>query len=472
MIALFFYNVFVLFYFLLLNGTYLFLNLVSFVSLRRYNLSRRLISEEQAFRSEFYKPISIIVPAYNEESTIVHTVRSALAIRYPEFELLVVNDGSADDTLDVLKKAFSLQPSARDFSYDIECREIRQIYRSLQYPHLVVIDKENGGKSDALNAAINVSHYPIFCNTDADSILDDGALLNLVDPFVKDWRVVAAGGTIRVANDCDISEGRVNKVRLPKNSWARFQLVEYLRAFLFGRVGWSALQGVLILSGAFSVFRRKSVIQAGGYSKKTVGEDMEMVLRIQKTMNEQKRQYKVVFLPDPVCWTQVPEDKKSLGGQRRRWQRGLSESLFLNFVMFFNPEYKNTGMISFPFHFFFEFLGPVIELSGYIIFIVSLLFGILNPPFIILFLTAAILLGVLLSTSSIFFEVAFFRDYYRLKDIMILFLYAILENFGYRQLHSWWRIKGIYDFMLKKSGGWGTVARKKFDKESGQKIQS
>ena len=462
-LALFYYNIFVLFYFVSLNGLYLILNMVAYVNLRRYNLSKKLFSEEQIFRSEFYKPISFLVPGYNEESTIVDTIRSVLALRYPEYEIIAINDGSTDKTMDMLKEAFELKVSAKDYKYDIECEKIRYIYRSVKHPNLVVIDKENGGKSDALNAGINVSRFPIFCNTDADSVLDDGALLRMVDPFVKDWRVIACGGTIRIANDCEIRDGQVTKVNLPKNPWARFQLVEYLRAFLFGRVGWSALNGVMILSGAFSVFRRSAVIEAGGYSKKTVGEDMDMVLRVQKAMNDKGRPYRVVFLPDPVCWTQVPEDRKSLSGQRRRWQRGLCESLFMNTEMFFNPRYKSTGIISYPFHFFFEFLGPVIELSGYIIFILSLFLGILNPPFIILFLTAAILLGVMLSVSSIFFEVAFFRDYYRFKDIMILFLYAILENFGYRQLHSWWRIRGIFDFAMRKKGGWGTVARKKFN---------
>ena len=463
--ALIIYSVIVLFYFLILNGTYLLLTLISFFSLRQHRMMQKITYEGHIFRSEFYKPISLIIPAYNEESTIVETLFSALSLSYPEYEVVAVNDGSSDETLAELKRAFSLQPSARDFTYEVPCQEIRQVYRSLTHPHLVVLDKINGGKSDALNAGVNVSQFPIFCNTDADSVLDSSSLIKLVDPFVRDRRVVAVGGTIRVANHCEISGGRITKVLLSPRFWVRFQVVEYLRAFLFGRMGWSTLGGVLILSGAFSIFRRRTVIEAGGYSKTTVGEDMELVLRMQRTMKENKKDYRIVFLPDPVCWTQVPEDAGSLSRQRRRWQRGLSESLIANFPMFFNPQYGATGMISFPFYFFFEFLGPVIELSGYIIFIVSLFMGILHTSFVVLFLMAAILLGVLLSTSAIFFEVMFFRNYYNAKDVLVLFIFSILENFGYRQLHTWWRFRGIIEFLFRRRNYWGEISRHQFNKK-------
>jgi len=462
-VLLIFFNIFIILYFIGINGTYLLLVFLSFIGLRRYRAAEKTADRDQPFHSEFHKPLSIIIPAYNEASTITETVLSALSLRYPNFEIIVVNDGSDDQTLETLKKAFDLYPSTRDYSIDIPCNTIKSLYGSADYANLVVVDKKNGGKSDALNAGINVAQFPLFCNIDSDSIVDAESLLKVVDLFAKDWRIVAAGGTIRTANHCRIEDGQVVEIRLSPKFWVRFQIIEYMRAFLFGRAGWSVIGGLLILSGAFSVFRRRAVVETGGYRIDTVGEDMELVLRIQRVMKNLKREARVVFLPDPVCWTQVPEDYHSLQSQRRRWQRGLSESLFGNFEMFLNPQYGASGMISFPFFLFYEFLGPVIELSGYIFFIIAVMIGILNPPFVILFLTSAVLLGMLLSTSALLMEEIYYRRYPRLRDILILFFFAIAENLFYRQLHAWWRFRGLLDFFfMKRRRGWGTPVRKSF----------
>ena len=460
-IVLIFINIFVVFYFIGINGSYLLLVLLSFSNLRKERTTRRATDRDLAFRSEFNKPLAVIIPAYNEEKTIIDTVRSTLSLRYPEFEVIVVNDGSSDQTLATLKEYYKLKPDARDYVSDLKCSPIRAIYSSANYPNLVVVDKKNGGKSDALNVGINVSQYPLFCNIDSDSLIDSGSLLKVVDLFAKDWRTVAAGGTIRAANSCVIKDGQVVEVKLSSNFWVRFQIVEYMRAFLFGRAGWSAIGGLLILSGAFSIFRRKAVIEAGGYRKDTVGEDMELILRMQRVMQRKNREYRVVFLPDPVCWTQVPEDYQSLKTQRRRWQRGLSESLFGNIELFLNPRYGSVGMISFPFFLFYEFLGPVIEIGGYLIFILSLILGLLNPPFVLLFLSAAIVLGILLSTSALLMEEIYYRSYPRLRDVLILFCFAVMENLFYRQLHAWWRFRGMIDFFFKKRS-WGSQARRSF----------
>lgn len=464
-IVLIFINIFVVFYFIGINGSYLFLVLLSFVGLRKERNTRRATDRDLAFRSEFNKPLTVIIPAYNEEKTIIDTVRSALSLRYPEFEVVVVNDGSRDQTLKALKEFYMLKPAARDYESDLECSPVTAVYSSVNYPNLVVIDKENGGKSDALNAGINVSQYPLFCNIDSDSLIDSGSLLKVVDLFAKDWRTVAAGGTIRSANNCLVKDGQVVGVRLSSNFWVRFQIVEYMRAFLFGRAGWSAIGGLLILSGAFSIFRRTAVIEAGGYRRDTVGEDMELVLRIQRVMQKKNREYRVVFLPDPVCWTQVPEDYQSLKTQRRRWQRGLSESLFGNFELFLNPRYGSVGMISFPFFLFYEFLGPVIEIAGYLIFILSIILGVLNPPFVLLFLFVAVMLGILLSTSALLMEEIYYRSYPRLRDVLTLFCFAVMENLFYRQLHAWWRFRGIIDFFFKKRS-WGSQARRSFSDQN------
>lgn len=459
--ALIFYNIFVILYFISINGFYLLLVLISFGGLRSQKHIEKATDRHQPFRSEFYKPLAIIIPAYNEESTIAETTYSALALRYPEYEIILVNDGSRDNTLGVLKEHFNLEEYARDYNLDIPCSTIRSTYRSRDYPNLLVVDKDNGGKSDALNAGINVSQFPLFCNIDSDSLIDTDSLLKIVDLFAKDWRIVAAGGTITAANHCRIEDGKVTEVNLSPKFWVRFQIVEYLRAFLFGRAGWSSIGGVMILSGAFSVFRRRAVVETGGYRVDTVGEDMELVLRVKRTLQKNNRQYRVVFLSDPVCWTQVPETYRSLKTQRRRWQRGLAESLFGNLEIFLNPQYGTTGMISYPFFIFYEFLGPVIEITGYLVFIFSVFVGIINPPFAILFFTAAILLGILLSTSALFMEELYYRRYPRLRDIITLFGFAIMENLFYRQLHTWWRFLGLIDFFFKKRN-WGVLERRSF----------
>ncbi|SDL69240.1 glycosyltransferase family 2 protein [Halarsenatibacter silvermanii] len=451
-------------FFAIINGSYILLNIAAFFSIRQSWFFQSVADYEKTFRSEFYKPLSIIVPAYNEAETINENIKSILALQYPEFEIVVINDGSKDDTIDRLKNEFDLIPSSRVETAELETEEIKEIYKSPDYPQLTVVDKCNGGKADALNAGINVAQFPLVCNIDADSLIDGEALLKVVEPFTNDWRVVAAGGSIRIANDCEIKGGQVQKVRLSSRPLVIFQVVEYLRAFLFGRVGWAAINSLLIISGAFGVFKRKYLVEAGGYSTDTVGEDMELVLKLTRYIKNYGRELKIVFLPDPVCWTQVPEDRKSLGKQRRRWQRGLGESLAKNKEMFFNPRYGLKGLIAFPFFVFVEFLSPIFEFTGYAVVLLSLILGIGNIQIYSLFFLTAILLGVLLSTLSILFEELTFRKYTGLKDILKLFTFGFLENFGYRQLHTWWRLQGIFDIIRGRSD-WGEQKRKKFSSQ-------
>lgn len=451
-------------FFALINGSYIILNIAAFFSIRRSWFFQSVIDYEKTFQSEFYKPLSIIVPAYNEAETINDNIKAILALQYPEFEIVVVNDGSTDNTLEQLKEEFQLIPSSRVETSGLETQEIKEIYKSPDYPELTVVDKENGGKADALNAGINVAQLPLVCNIDADSLIDGEALLKVVEPFTNDWRTVAAGGSIRIANDCKIKGGQVQKVNLSSHPLVIFQVVEYLRAFLFGRVGWAAMNSLLIISGAFGVFKRKFLVQAGGYSTDTVGEDMELVLKLTRHIKKSGREFKIVFLPDPVCWTQVPEDSRSLGKQRRRWQRGLGESLAKNREMFLNPRYGLKGLIAFPFFVFVEFLSPIFEFIGYAAVLLTIILGIGNLQIYGLFFVTAILLGVLLSTLSVLFEELTFRKYTSSKDILKLFAFSILENFGYRQLHTWWRLQGIFDIVRGKSE-WGEQKRKKFSDE-------
>lgn len=458
-------------YFFLVNGTYIILNIMAFFTLRRYWFLQDVIYHDRIFESEFYKPLSIIIPAFNEEKTIVENIHSVLALQYPEYEIVVVNDGSTDKTLSLLKEHFRLVPSLRNFETPLESSPIIQVYDSLDHPQLVIIDKENGGKADSLNAGINVSQYPLVCNIDADSLIDSNALLQITEPFVMDKRVVAAGGTIRIANNCVVKGSKVLEVKIPDTAWPLFQVVEYLRAFLFGRVGWARINSLLIISGAFGIFRKKHLITAGGYRRDTVGEDMELVLRMNRVLKKEEREYRVVFLPDPVCWTQVPEDKKNLQRQRRRWQRGLGQSLFMNKELFFNPSYGILGLIAYPFFFFVEFLGPVVEFFGYFMVLLTFVLGIGSEDFFILFFVAAVLMGILTSVLSLLLEEISYRKYKRLRDSMILFLFAIIENFGYRQLVSFWRLQGLIDF-LRKREGWGEQKRRTFDKEKEAKVNT
>lgn len=455
------YNWLVLLYFLGINGTYILLSILSFFGIKRYLGERRATELEKVFQSTFFKPISIIVPAYNEEETIAESVKSLLQLQYPEHEVVVVNDGSKDNTVEVLIERYKMVKAPITYPVQIDCKRIKQIYISPEHTNLILIDKENGGKGDALNAGINVARYSLVCSIDADSLLESDALLKVVRPFLENPNTVAVGGIVRIANGCKVKSGEVVEVGMPKNSLARFQNVEYLRAFLFGRVGWDVLNAMLIISGAFGLFSKAAVVESGGYRNDTVGEDMELVVRLHRVMRKKKRKYRITFIPDPVCWTEVPEKLKILSRQRNRWQRGLMDSMLLNIKMLFNPRYGTAGLLAMPFFFFFEMLGPMVEFTGYIVFFVSWYFNIISFAFAVLFLAVAIVLGIVLSVGSLVLEELSFRRYPKILHLVILFAYAVLENFGYRQLNTWWRFKGCLDHILGKKG-WGKMERKGF----------
>lgn len=460
------YNWLVLLYFLGINGIYILLNILSFFAIKRYLGERKTTELEKVFQSTFFKPISIITPAYNEEETIAETVKSLLQLQYPQHEVVVVNDGSKDNTLDVLVKRYKMVKAPITYPMQINCKRIDQVYVSPEYTNLVLVDKENGGKGDALNAGINVARCSLVCSIDADSLLESNALLKVVRPFLENPNTVAVGGIVRIANGCKVRSGEVIEVGMPKNSLARFQTVEYLRAFLFGRTGWNVLNGMLVISGAFGLFSKAAVVECGGYRNDTVGEDMELVVRLHRIMRKKKRKYRITFIPDPVCWTEVPEKLKILSRQRNRWQRGLMDSMLLNIKMLFNPKYGTVGLFAMPFFFFFEMLGPMVEFTGYIVFFASWYFNIVSFTFAILFLAVAIVLGIVLSVGSLVLEELSFRRYPKIFHLVILFVYAVLENFGYRQLNTWWRFKGSLDYILGKKG-WGKMERKGFQAVKG-----
>ena len=455
------YSVIVLLYFLILNSGYLILLLLAteqlFYHKRRSQV--RLCSEKD---QGFLPSIAILAPAYNEEPTIIESVRSLLNVDYPELEVIVINDGSKDKTLAVLKEYFHLFKAPRAVDEGIVTKPVKNVFKSSLDDRLTIIDKENGGKADSLNAGVNYSRSRLFCAIDADSLIEKNALTRLMQSYLeREAKVVVLGGMVRVANDCRIENGEVMEARLPKRLLPAIQVMEYIRAFLCGRTGWNKLNSILIVSGAFGLFERKSVIQAGGYHTDTVGEDMELIVRLHRTMREQKRSCRILFVPDPVCWTQVPDSLKLLSRQRSRWQRGLIETMLSHWKMIGNPRYGLVGLIGMPYFLAFEMLSPVIEVSGYVVVILSFVLGWVDITFFILFLSLAILLGVVLSLFSFLLEEFTMKRYKNPKDLAKLFGLAVLENFGYRQLHSWWRLKGFYDFFRKKKS-WGEMQRKAF----------
>lgn len=396
-------NYCILGYFVLINAVYLALYVISFLEISDYTRRELFSGLQELFSSAYAPPVSVIVPAYNEQATIGASVRSFLALHYPLHEVVVVNDGSKDNTLEVLKREFDLWESDQPVRMQLPTAPLRGVYSS-PYERLIVVDKENGGKADSLNAGICVARYPLVCCIDADIILEEDALLRVARPMIESSEVVAVGGIVRVANGCKVESGQVTEVRTPREPIATFQIVEYLRGFLAGRTGWSKLNGLLIISGAFGMFRRQDLVASGGYARDTVGEDMEVVTRMHRTLRESQRKYRISFIPDPVAWTEVPTTLRVLRRQRDRWHRGLLDTLLRHRKMLFNPRYGTVGLLAMPYFFLFEFLGAVVEFLGYFAFAAGLLMGVLDLKFALVFFLVAIGLGVLLSISAVFLE--------------------------------------------------------------------
>ncbi|HKW38630.1 MAG TPA: glycosyltransferase [Burkholderiales bacterium] len=436
------------------------------VSLMTY----RIISRGRQFRraevAEFLltglePPVSVIVPAYNEEKTIVTSVRSMLQLRYADYEVIVVNDGSRDGTLAELTAAFGLRPFPQAYNARLRTQPVRGVYHSPSHPMLCVIDKENGGgKADANNCGINAARFPLFCCVDADSVLERDSLLRAVQPFIEDPRTVACGGTVRLANGCSVKDGHLLKAGLPGSWLARFQILEYLRGFLFGRMGWSQVNGLLIISGAFGLMHTDTVVEAGGYDPGAVGEDMELVVRMHRVLNRKRRRHRIVYVPEPVCWTEAPEDLATLRSQRTRWQRGLCESLWLNRGMLWAWPPSVAGWIAFPYFVLFEWATPFFETVGYLtLAYVLLMQGVPAKPAVLLLLIA-VAFGVLLSCVALLLEEMSFHVYQRKADMLKLFAVALLENIGYRQLNLVWRLAGTWQWLRGKQKAWGAMPRR------------
>jgi cellulose synthase/poly-beta-1,6-N-acetylglucosamine synthase-like glycosyltransferase len=425
---------------------------------RRHNRrSRRLAGDVKA------PPlVSIIVPAYNEELTIVESIRALLALDYDLREVVIVNDGSRDGTLAILERTFQLVPAPLAFVQPMSTATVRGVYRSISEPDLVVVDKENGGsKADAVNAGINVASGALVFVIDADTVLEADALTRAVLPFLEDPLTVAVGGNVAIANGCRIENGRIAEVALPRSWLARFQVVEYMRTFLLFRFACATQNAVVIISGAFGLFRRDAVIAIGGFDRTAIGEDFDLTIRLQRHFRERCELARIAYDPNPLCWTQAPEDWRSLRSQRYRWRRGLLQTLWRNRRMIGNPRFGKVGLGALPYVVFFEGLGPLLEVGGALVTILGAALGYLNWEYFVVMMAVSVLFGVAVTLVAVLLSDISTRRYMRGSDLALLVVVAILENFGYRQMNSLWGCLGTVQALSGKSG-WGSMKRQAF----------
>ncbi|MDN7242452.1 glycosyltransferase [Planococcus sp. N028] len=450
----------IIFYMMAAGTVYLVLFLIASPRIsKEKKLNRHEQIEEMSINKDTY-PISILVPAYNEEAGVVSTVRSLLALNYPQYEIIVVNDGSTDRTSHKVIAQFQMEPIDLAIRTYFKTGEIMRAYRSALHPELFLIEKKNGGKADALNAGINFSHYPYFSAIDGDSILEQDALLKTMKPIIDSAGLVTAtGGTVRIANGCKINKAVIEEIALPRKPIEIMQIIEYFRAFLIGRLGFSRANILLIISGAFGVFEKSRVIKVGGYKTDTVGEDMELIVRLHRSIKDEKSKQRIEYIQDPVCWTEAPSTIASLRAQRIRWQRGLAETLWTHRKMLFNPKYKGIGLFSFPYYLFVEMLSAVFEVLGYFIIVGGLVFSFIDPKIAGIMLLVMVLYGSLLSALAVLLEEWTYHKYPTVGSIFVLYFYALTETFWYRILMNFWRVQGLF-YAFKKKSVWGDMERK------------
>jgi cellulose synthase/poly-beta-1,6-N-acetylglucosamine synthase-like glycosyltransferase len=455
---------FVLVYFFAINSSYLLLVLLAAGGIAKHRARRSTLSYEDSFVNPLAPSVSVILPTYNEEAVIATSVAAALSLRYAELEVIVVLDGPTDDTFGTLQRAFDLVEVPCQFPRPLATRAapLAKFVPRGDAP-LVVITKENSGRADSGNVGINSARYPLICMVDADSILDPEALLRVAQPFLDDpERVVATGGVIRAVNGCRVRYGRVLEARMPSSWLARIQVSEYLLAFLLGRTGWSRLGSLLIISGAFGLFRRDIVLAVGGLDATCIGEDAELVVRIHRWCREQHRAYRIEFVAEPVSWTEVPESLAVLARQRRRWGRGLAEVMWRHRRLIGNPRYGRVGMLALPYYVVFELFAPVVQLIGAAAVVLALVLGTLGWGYGGLFFAVAVGYGLVLSTAALAIEELTFHRYRRWGDLVAVLTAAALQNIGYRQLTALWQLQGMWAAICGRKARWGVMARTGF----------
>ncbi|WPR71261.1 glycosyltransferase [Flavobacterium sp. NG2] len=445
--------------------SYIILAIISGFETVNYMKKNSFVNYKEILSSSISPSISIIAPAYNETLNIVENVRSLLSNHYVNYDVIIVNDGSKDDSLEKLIKAYDLVKVDYSINQQIPTKPLREgIFKSTNpaFEKLIVVDKVNGGKADALNTGLNISTNKYVACIDVDCLLLEEALQKMIKPFLEstDEKVIAAGGVIRIANSCEIKDGKLIDVNLPKNKIVRGQILEYLRAFLLGRMAWSKLNGLLVISGAFGLFDKKTAIEVGGYDTKTVGEDMEIIVRMRRHMEEQKVKYRVAYIPDPLCWTEAPDSYKIFISQRNRWTRGTIETLKKHKKIGFNPKYNSLGTISYPYWLIYERIAPIIEVAGLFYFLFLIMNKNVKWDYALAFITLAYLFTVLFSIITIITEELTYHQYKKKGIGYQLIKTAFLEPFINHPFILYAAVKGNFDYYFNKKIKWGEMTRK------------
>ena len=447
-------------YFVVTNAVYTVLMAISLYSVilhARFGASRR---HTVLATSPATPPVALVVPAFNEQDGIVGTVLSLLALDFPEKEIIVVDDGSRDDTVRRLIERFGLEAMDLVYRDSLPAKRPFAFYRNPEIPELLLVSKENGGKPDAVNVGINMARSPYFCTVDADSIIERDALLRLMAPVVQsDTLTVVSGGVVRLANGCTVRDGEIAEIDLPRSWLERCQVVEYARTFLFGRPGWNLLNATFICSGALCLFHRETVVAAGGFSRDTVTEDIDVIASLHRYLRARKIKYRMIFSSDPVCWTEAPHTVTMLGRQRRRWHLGLTQTVMKHDDMIFNPRYGMLGMASMPFHAYVEAIGCVVEAAGTLFVPIAFMIGAMPMSLFALIMFLAIGYGTLLSMGSVLMQELNLRRYPKIRHVLILMAYAVVECVGYRQMVAFFRAQGVIRYFTGRTG-WEVVVHK------------
>lgn len=445
---------------------YLILAILSYLAIKNYYNSKYYLHKDVLIKSNHTLGVSVIAPAYNEAATIVYNVKSLLSQDYPKFEVIIINDGSTDDTLQKLIDEFSLVKVDFFYQEKIITQPVKCHYKSSNpvYAKLLIIDKENGkSKADASNAGINSAKYSLFICTDVDCILRKDTIAMLTKPFIENTRkVIATGAAIRISNSCEFKDGMLFKSHYPDNFFARFQELEYIRSFLFGRMAWSRTNCLLLVSGGLGMFEKQTVIDAGGYWHQSLGEDMELITRMRKLMHERKEDFLIKYIPESLCWTEVPSDKTVFLRQRVRWARGLVQTLYLHKKMFLNPKYKKTGLIIMPHYLLFEFFVPVLEVLGLIVLALDIIFFSVNYEFLLIVSVFVYFFYTTITLISIYLDQLLYKQYASLRELSTLILMVFLEPFLYHPINVYASLKGYFHFLTNKEKKWGTMTRQGF----------
>ncbi len=408
----------------------------------------------------FEPPVSLVAPAFNEQVWIEEAAKCLLQLAYSSYEIIIVNDGSNDDTFKVLMEKFKLVPCTLNDIEPIGTKgAIRGVYQSLTEPKLRVVDKEAGGsKADASNAGLNYVRYPYFADIDIDTVFQMNSIHEIMKAF-SDPEVVAAGGVVRTVNGSMVSSGLFMRAELAAKAIAVFQTLEYLRAFIFGRLGWNPLNAVLIVSGAFGVFRTDVVKELNGYDIRAAGEDMDLIVRIHKYHILNKLPYKIEYVPISNCYTEVPEKFHALSGQRARWHRGLTQVLVFHKELFFHPNGGFVSWLAFPYYFLIEWFSPLMEVAGFFVILIGAALGLLSIKSMLLFMFIAFNTGLLTSLFALLYEEIWFGSFGKLEDSLRLIFFACIENLGYHQFILFSRLLGLWQIILGQKFIWKSIPR-------------